>query len=105
VEENCAKMEQIDRKQLKRVPAERHQMRMRALYVDLNDAESDWLKPSASFTVAEAFELVLDATNAYAMKRDRLMTPGALSAGLDNEFEVLGDRSPLPEVRWPRMPI
>jgi AbiV family abortive infection protein len=101
-----ARIEEIDKQKATRLPAERHRARMRALYVDLNEAGSDWLKPSSSVTVAEAHAKVNDAANAYGIQRDRLTTPGILVAfdvDLARGFEALGDLPPLPEMRRPRV--
>jgi AbiV family abortive infection protein len=72
-------IEKIDKLKAKRLPDERHAARMRSLYVDLDEAGSDWLRPS-SITEAEARTTVQDAVNDYSVQRDRLTTPGILAA-------------------------
>jgi AbiV family abortive infection protein len=99
-------IEKIDKLKAKRLPDERHATRMRSLYVDLNEAGSDWVRPS-SITEAEARTTVQDAVNDYSVQRDRLTTPGILAAvdpSLAKAFESQGNRPALPGVRRPQYP-
>ena len=99
-------IEKIDKLKVKRLPDERHAARMRSLYVDLNEAGSDWSRPSL-IGEAEARTTVLDAVNDYSVQRDRLTTPGILAAvdpPLAMAFETWGGQPDLPEVRWPKAP-
>jgi len=40
-------LRQLDEKKLKRTPSNRHSTRMRTMYVDINDGETDWNRPAA----------------------------------------------------------
>ena len=92
-----------DRKR-KRLSQDRHEMRERALYVDLDGNGTKWLRPSA-FDVGQALDEITDAVNDYAGERDRLR-----DAVLDKDFpEMAAARATmeqkviLPEPRWPKV--
>ncbi len=52
-------------------PQRRHSIRIRGLYVDLNESGSGWLRPSTRDS-AEALNEIVDSVNDYAAERDRL---------------------------------
>lgn len=59
----------------KRQPQERHQARCTSVYVDLNDAGTDWLRP-VDITKDEARNNIVGAVNDYAHEVDRLTNEG-----------------------------
>jgi AbiV family abortive infection protein len=87
----------------KRQPQDRHEMRERALYVDLDATGIAWLRP-ATLDNARCFDELTDAVNDYAGERDRLR-----DEVLDLDFpEMAAARASmapkveLPEPRWPK---
>jgi AbiV family abortive infection protein len=87
----------------KRAPEDRHKWRMQALYVDLNDAGTDWSRPS-EIPKAEAEKLLSDAANDYAVQRDKILNP--LREGkpeLDEALQAWPDRPELPGPEWPNL--
>jgi AbiV family abortive infection protein len=87
----------------KRAPDERHEARMRALYVDLRDSGSDWSRPS-QVSRGDAQKLLQDAASDYAGQWDRLNV-GRLRALEDAKLavalEAWPERPELPEPVWP----
>ena len=55
----------------KRNPQRRHLIRTGALYVDLNESGSGWLRPPTRDS-SEALDEIVDGVNDYAAERDRL---------------------------------
>jgi hypothetical protein len=55
----------------KRSPTDRHELRMRAFYVDMKPTADGWLRPS-EITRQEALDAISDAVNDYSGERDRL---------------------------------
>ena len=86
----------------KRLPEDRHSARIRALYVDPTSSGADWHRPG-QLSAAEATRHLTDATNDYAVQRNRLCPE--LLADLDPEFAAaLGlwpERPDLTEPVWP----
>ena len=64
-------IEQATDAKRKRSPLDRHKMRERTLYVDLDETGKGWLRPS-DFDSRRAFEEIIDAVNDYAAERDRV---------------------------------
>lgn len=96
----------LDRRTMKRTPDDRHFARMRALYVDLNDAATDWNRP-IDFPKAEASACVDDAVGDYAFQKDHLTTPGILELTdepLARALAAWRDKPDLPAVVWRRLP-
>ena len=87
----------------KRAPDDRHEARIRALYVDLKDSGADWNRP-LDITQGESKKLVGDAANDYAGRWDRL-NPDRLramgDATLAEALEAWKERPGLPEPVWP----
>lgn len=86
----------------KRAPADRHATRQRALYVDPDEAGTDWNRPVA-MSADEANNLLVDAANDYAGHHDRLR-PEMLRAqdpALAAALEAWPDRPALPPPKWP----
>jgi AbiV family abortive infection protein len=88
---------------LKRAPEERLNVRMRALYVDLDDSGLSWKRPE-QISPSEAKKLLNDAVNDYAIQRDR-MNPDQLrgrgDVKLADALEAWQRRPTLPEPVWP----
>jgi len=88
---------------LKRAPEERHNLRMRALYVDLDDSGLSWKRPG-QISPEEAKKLLNDAVNDYAIQRDK-MDPDQLRGRGDAKLAVALEawqlRPILPEPVWP----
>jgi AbiV family abortive infection protein len=87
----------------KRQPQDRHEMRERALYVDLDATGIAWLRP-ATLDSACCLDELTDAVNDYAGERDRLR-----DEVLDLDFpEMAAARASmapkvdLPKPRWPK---
>jgi hypothetical protein len=97
-------LEEVIKRTAKRTPSARHSIRIRALYVDLNESGIEWDKP-ADLSSAEAAKCLSEAANDYAGQYDRLqltllreMEP-KLAAGL----EAWPDRPNLPSPVWPEV--
>jgi hypothetical protein len=88
---------------LKRAPENRHNVRMRALCVDLDDSGLSWKRPE-QISPEEAKKLLNDAVNDYAIQRDK-MDPDQLRAlgdvKLADALEAWQQRPILPEPVWP----
>jgi AbiV family abortive infection protein len=84
---------------IKRMPADRHRLRMDSLYVDLEPNGSTWSRPSA-ISVEQARTAVVDAVNDYSVQLDRLLNvPG------DAEMAaVVSTMNPAPDLVPPRRP-
>lgn len=65
-------LKKIDDLKVKRTSGERHLTRMKAMYVDLNEAGTDWNRPHV-LPKSEATNCLTDAINDYTVKRERLM--------------------------------
>jgi AbiV family abortive infection protein len=88
---------------LKRAPEERHNVRMRALYVDLDDSGLSWKRP-VQISSEEAKKLLNDAVNDYAIQRDKMdpdQLRGSGDVKLADALEVWQQRPILPEPVWP----
>ncbi len=86
----------------KRAPEARHNSRMRALYVDLEDSGSTWNRPSA-VSQDECKKLLNDAANDYAGQRDRMnpeLLRGIGEPKLADALEGWRDRPELPGPAW-----
>ncbi len=86
----------------KRAPEARHDSRMRALYVDLDDSGSTWVRPS-NISQEEAKKLLNDSANDYAGQRDRMgleLLRGMGDSKLADALEGWPDRPKLPEPAW-----
>jgi AbiV family abortive infection protein len=67
-------IEELDRRKKKRVPGERHEQRMSALYVDAVSPDQ-WNRPTNKISPTLAFERLQDAANDYSMQYDRYTNP------------------------------
>jgi AbiV family abortive infection protein len=94
-----AALEQIDKTKKKRSPDDRHEARIKALYVEpISDA--DWNRPSDTTALA-AWEFLVDAGNDYSIRYSQgYPTPGDMlkhiDADLDNALKQWAGRPTLP---------
>jgi AbiV family abortive infection protein len=89
----------------RRAPGDRHETRMQAFYVDLDDSGT-WKLPER-ITRREASKLLNDALNDYVVQRERMVSLSELRAfgepGLADELEAWPDRPDLPEPVRPEL--
>jgi AbiV family abortive infection protein len=102
-------LERIDRDLTKRVPGERHNRRMSALYVDaLPDGR--WNRPATAISQTVAYDVVTTARNDYSVQHSRYTDPASfcnddeLAAALEQRHDrpvlaVPAGPLPLPERR------
>lgn len=98
-------LDEVNERKRKRTPHDRHTARMRAFYVDLNELGSDWTRPS-DISAREAIDCIFDATNDYAVQRDRFITPGVLEGDEADFAAALAawpDCPELPSPMWPKL--
>jgi hypothetical protein len=87
---------------VKHAPAERHEKRLEAFFVDLDESGTNWKRPSKTISQEEAQRLLNDTANHYAGQRDRFSTPGVLEdSQLVEALEVWSDKPPLERPIWP----
>lgn len=95
-------IEDAVRAKRKRLPNDRHEMRMRSLYVEPND--DGWNRPSDQEQVT-ARDAICEAANAYSMSRQRVVGYGDDS---DEEFvnamDAWAECPKLLSPVWPNMP-
>jgi hypothetical protein len=83
----------------KRAPAERHRLRMRSFYVDIQDDGVTWSRP-CDIMRRTAHDAVMDAVNDYSGQRDRI-----IGIAIDPEMTAaLSAMHPAPELLPPRWP-
>src|SRR5262249_8211538 len=75
------KIEEFDQQKKKRVPSDRHEQRMSALYVDAVSSDG-WNRPVKEIPQISAFEYLQDAGNDYAAQYQRYTTPEAYTKPL-----------------------
>jgi AbiV family abortive infection protein len=95
-------LESAKKASMKRAPEDRHNTRMRAFYVDLDNSGQSWIRPQ-KITREEAKKLLNEAANDYAVQSDR-MDPDrvrALDEKLADALEELKDRPIPPAPVWP----
>lgn len=92
--------EEMEKRQRKQTPWQRHENRMRALYVDLNEAGSDWRLPRQQ-PKEEATLALNDAIRDYALVRHNLELDSLRHRNPEFAYalEAWADRPQLP--RWP----
>jgi AbiV family abortive infection protein len=86
----------------KRAPESRHNSRMRAVYVDLDDSGSAWSRPS-EMSQGECKKLINDAANDYVGQLDRMNLDRLRGMGepkLADALEGWRDRPELPGPAW-----
>ena len=67
-------IEKLDRQKAKRVPSDRHEQRMSALYVDAV-APDQWNRPIKEISQTSAFEYLQDAANDYSIQYEPYTNP------------------------------
>ncbi len=82
-----------------RKPHERHTTRQRALFVDPNDAGTDWHRP-ASFTREESQRLLMEVMNDYSIFRLSLESQERYRR-VHEVLDGWDSRPDLPPVTWP----
>jgi AbiV family abortive infection protein len=101
-------LKQIDEKKAKRTPDDRHNTRMRALYVEPTSS-SEWNRP-ADMSAQAAHDFLQDAVNDYAGRYGQgYVTSNQcilkdIDADLYNALEQLADRPQLPPPEQPSWP-
>jgi AbiV family abortive infection protein len=92
----------IDDRKWKRTPNDRHDLRIKALYVDIL-SEQRWNQPAREISQTAAFEFLVDATNDYELQRQRRYMLSPLMKSGDPELhEALAQWHDRPEL--PRGP-
>jgi AbiV family abortive infection protein len=66
-------LDRVTEAQVKRAPSDRHRLRMRSLYVDLEPGGTRWNRP-CDVSKALADTAIRDAMSDYAVQRDRVLT-------------------------------
>jgi AbiV family abortive infection protein len=94
-------LDQAIKKAGRRTPSDRHLARLKALFVDPNDAGTAWNRPAA-FAKDEAFAMLVDACNDYSHFL-RSLVVGGKRERLRRELEHWAERPDLPEPTWPTM--
>ena len=69
-------LERLDHQKKKRIPTNRHEQRMSALYVDAVSPDG-WNRPVKEISQISAFECLVDAGNDYGAPYRRYTTPEA----------------------------
>jgi AbiV family abortive infection protein len=97
-----ARLQEALRAKGRRLPQERHEMRMSALYVDFDDDGVSWKRPS-HFSRAKAYDVICGAVNDYAGQYD----PGRIAI-IEEGFPpmaavrtAISHELNLPSPRWP----
>jgi AbiV family abortive infection protein len=95
-------LKKIDEQKAKRTPGERHSTRLKAMYVDLNEAGTEWNRPCL-LPRGEATNCLTDAINDYSVKQDRLTQLDILKItepDLATAISDWNDRPALPLTIW-----
>ena len=98
-------LEKLTSRRAKRIPSERHEQRMSALYVDA--VPGGWKRPTKEITQAFAFDYLQDAANDYRAQYDRytdLETHKPDDPEFYSALEQWTDRSTLPPPESPPIP-
>lgn len=95
-------IEEATKAKRKRDPMDRHDVRMRGLYVDLDDPGTSWIRP-ASMSVQVAKNQIVDAVNDYATELDQLRND-VLEQDFPEMAAVRARMSPIPELPAPVWP-
>ena len=95
-------LKKIDEQKAKRTPGERHAIRLKAMYVDLNEVGTEWNRPHL-LPMGEATNCLTDAINDYSVKQDRLTQLDILKItdpDLATAISGWNDRPALPLPIW-----
>ena len=93
-------VDDIDRRLQKRVPGERHEQRMSALYVD-PISPTEWNRPSESVTQEDARQFLTDAANDYSIQCERYTKLSILEISDPELSEALAQWTDRPEILPP----
>ena len=97
------KLKKIDELKMKKTPPERHSTRLKAMYVDFNEATAEWNRPCL-LAKDKATDCLTDAINDYLVNRDRLTQLEILRTTDPDLAKAIGnwsDRPALPLLIWP----
>jgi len=93
-------LEKVDKWRARRLPHERHEDRMKALYVDLDPQSGAWKRPGDSFSRDEARRRINDALNDYRVQFDptnRRIHNAERRPGLNECMDSWTDKPELPQ--------
>jgi AbiV family abortive infection protein len=96
-------LRKVNETKLKRAKHDRHQQRMRALYVDPDDVGREWNRPHGSVGKTTAHDFLTGAANDYSGALQKL-EPGLLVGHDDRLLQELRewtDRPTVPSPEWP----
>lgn len=83
-------------------PAERHEKRLEAFFVDLDDSGTFWKRPSKTTLQEEASSLLTDAANNYSLQYHKFSNTALLGdSQLVEALEAWSDKPTLPQPTWP----
>jgi hypothetical protein len=98
------KITEIQKQLAKRVPGDRHEQRMTALYVD-PISSTDWNRPVAKIGQEFAREFLTDAVNDYSLQQDQRYTNLQIVEAIEPELATAlvawTDRPKMPPPEWP----
>jgi len=86
----------------KHAPTDRHEKRLEAFFVDLEESGTDWKRPSKTISQEDAYRLLNDTANDYAGQWDRFSNTALLEDGqLVAAVEAWLDKPSLQPPTWP----
>src|SRR5258708_6832571 len=81
----------------KHAPTDRHEKRLEAFFVDLEESGTDWKRPSKTISQEDAYRLLNDTANDYAGQWDRFSNPIFLEdSDLVEALKAWSDKPVLP---------
>lgn len=102
-----AQFQEIGKRKLRRLPEDRHKLRMSALYVDAVSI-SEWNRPSKKISQREAHDFIRDAANDYAQPYHQQYSDLSFIEQRNPEWlrvlQEWPDRPELPSPEWPPFP-
>jgi AbiV family abortive infection protein len=99
-------IEKLDRQKKNRIPGNRHEQRMSALYVDAVSPDR-WSRPTTEISQTSAFDYLQDAANDYSIQYDHYTNPQLYKPDdleLYTALEKWTDRLTLPSPERPLLP-
>lgn len=102
-----AQLKQIDDIKTKRTPSDRHDKRVKALYVE-PISQTEWNRPSVT-TATTAYEFLVDAVNEYRVRQDRCVSSADSILKIDdpelyNALQQWSGRPALQPIEAPQFP-
>jgi AbiV family abortive infection protein len=97
-------IEELNRRKKKRVPGDRHEQRMSALYVDAVSLDR-WNRPTKEIPPTLAFERLQDAANDYSGQYDRYTDPHAYKTDDPKLYSALEEWTDRPTLACPESPL